>query len=298
MPFAGIATLFQSLVAAVQLTSDQVSDAAGKHQRVRRALNSWYYDLESSTANSLLVGSYGKDTEIRPPSDVDILFELPSSVYERISRRTGNVQSHLLQEVKGVLERTFPTTTMRGDGQVVRVPFASYAVEVLPTFRLTDGKYWYPDTNEGGKWKTTDPTAEKASLRQSNERTGGKATHLIKLAKAWRSTRGVRIKSFLLELMAVGFLDSWNYNRTSDGTLSSYLYYDYMMRDFFRYMVSKAKAFFWVPGTNDLVYAGDEWLAQARFAFNTAERATAFGSNDKYDQAKAEWRNVFGTYLP
>src|SRR5919109_911786 len=123
MAFEGTSALFQRLIANLQLTSEQTADAAGKHQRVRRALNSWYWGVDNGTANSLLIGSYGKDTEIRPPSDVDILFELPWSVYQRYQDRLGNKQSQLLQEVKSVLERIFPTTRMRGDGQVVVVPF-------------------------------------------------------------------------------------------------------------------------------------------------------------------------------
>lgn len=297
MGYAGVYTLFQKLVADVQLTADQTADAAGKHQRVRRALNSWYYNFDSGTANSMLVGSYGKDTEIRPPSDVDILFELPWSVYERFKHRTGNVQSQLLQEVKSVLERTFSSTRMRGDGQVVVVPFATYAVEVLPAFRLSDGKYWYPDTNGGGQWKAADPVSEKNALVQSNSRTGGKAIHLVKLLKAWKRTRNVQIKSFALELVVPSFLDQWGYNKTSDGLFTGYGYYDFMLRDFYPFLLAKKDQYVFVPGTYELINLGNAWEAQAGFARNAAARATTLGAEDKLESAKAEWRNIFGSYL-
>lgn len=297
MGYTGIATLFQNLVTDVQLTADQASDAVGKHQRVRRALNNWYYTTDSGTANSMLVGSYGKDTEIRPPSDVDILFQLPWAEYERFKDRAGNVQSQLLQEVKGVLGNTFSTTKMRGDGQVVIVPFTTYAVEVLPAFRLVDGKFWYPDTNSGGQWKSADPVAEKNALVASNARTGRKTIHLVKLLKAWKNFRGVHIKSFVLEVVAQSFLDQWGHNKTSDGALTTYGYYDFMLRDFFPYLLAKENGNVFTAGTGELVAVGSAWAAQARFASSVAARATTLGADDKLDRAKEEWRNIFGWYL-
>jgi hypothetical protein len=297
MAYIGVRTLFQNLVASVQLKPEQAADAAGKHERVRRVLNRWYYSLDSGSANSLVVGSYGKDTEIRPPSDVDVLFQLPWSVFERFKGRTGNIQSQLLQEVKYVLEKSFSSTAMRGDGQVVMVPFATYAIEVLPAFRLTDGKYWYPDTNAGGRWQTTDPAAERSALVQSNARTGGKTIHLVKLLKAWKQIRSVSIKSFVLELIAQDFLDQWAHNKDSGGAMTGYAYYDFMMRDFFAYLGTKKLGYLFSPGTYDLVHLGDAWEAQARFAANAAARATTLGAEDKLDRAKEEWRNIFGYYL-
>ena len=43
----------------------------------------------SEAANSLLIGSWGKRTQVRPPRDVDILFLLPSDVYHRFQQREG-----------------------------------------------------------------------------------------------------------------------------------------------------------------------------------------------------------------
>lgn len=208
---AGETAFFTRLVANVQLTTAQVADASGKHDRVRRVLNRHYYNVDSPSMNSFVVGSYGKNTEIRPPSDVDILFRLPDAVYARFSGRTGNIQSALLQEVKGVLAAAFPATNIRGNGQIVDVPFATYAVEVLPAFRTSDGKYLHANSNGGGKWRTTHPEEQRAQLTSANS-ASGKAIHLVKLAKAWKFNRGVSIKSFVLELAAVRFLAQWQYN--------------------------------------------------------------------------------------
>ncbi len=90
---------------------------------VRKCLNKHYYNSDSETANSFLIGSWAKNTRVRPPRDVDIYFVLPYAVYERFNTYTGNKQSALLQEVKGVLQATYSSTDMSGDGQVVLVRF-------------------------------------------------------------------------------------------------------------------------------------------------------------------------------
>jgi hypothetical protein len=294
VPYDGVTALFQAIVQNTQLRPDEVADAAGKHGRVRRALNKHYYGVDSSSANSLLVGSYGKDTETRPPSDVDILFEMPWAVYTRITQQSGNVQSRLLQEVKSVLVVAFPTTRMKADGQVILVPFSTYAVEVLPVFKLSTDRYWHADTNGGGSWRTTDPRSEKAALVSSNASTGGKTTHLIKLAKAWKATRGVGIKSFVLELAAVRFLQQWGYA----GPTYGFAYYDFMLRDFFSWLQNQQNTYWAVPGVSDIVATGDGWAAQARIAANAAARATEHGAADRLTSAKSEWRNVLGDYVP
>ncbi|MCG8509720.1 MAG: hypothetical protein MI741_10885, partial [Rhodospirillales bacterium] len=96
------------------LTQQQLDDGVTKHHGVQRCLNSHYYGISSDTANGFLIGSWGKNTCVRPPRDIDLYFLLPQEVYYRFSNYTGNCQSALLQEVKTVLQRTYPSTTMRG----------------------------------------------------------------------------------------------------------------------------------------------------------------------------------------
>jgi hypothetical protein len=292
MPYTGVGALFESIVANTQLWSDESKDASGKHSRVRATLNKAYYGIDSETANSLLVGSYGKNTAIRPPSDIDILFQLPFSVFERYRNRTGNIQSQLLQEVKGILQQRFPTTEIKADGQIILVPFTSYLVEVLPAFKLTTNQYWHADTNNGGKWRTTDPIAEVNALEASNKETRDKTIHLIKMAKAWKRIRNVSVKSLVLELTAPTFLSTWQHKD------KTFLYYDFMVRDFFDYLMKQQNRHLTLPGTGDFVYTGDAWAAQARFASSAAQRATDLGQEDKIQAAKEEWRNIFGSYVP
>src|SRR3546814_21165790 len=113
---------------------------------------------DSKTANSFLVGSWAKGTRVRPPRDVDIYFQLPVAVYERFEQVKGNKQSAILQEVKGVLQKTYPNTDMRGDGQIVVVRFNSMSVEVAPVFALDSGRFYF---------RSEEHTSELQSLMRS-----------------------------------------------------------------------------------------------------------------------------------
>ena len=108
---------FTKLLSNIALTGDQENDGIAKHTGVRDCLNRHYYGIASGYSHSMLVGSWGKKTRVRPPRDIDVLFELPYSVYQRYEQKTGNKQSQLLQEVKDVLAKTYSTTKMRGVGR-------------------------------------------------------------------------------------------------------------------------------------------------------------------------------------
>jgi Second Messenger Oligonucleotide or Dinucleotide Synthetase domain len=136
--------------------------------------------------NSFLIGSWGKDTVIRPPRDVDLYFVLPVAVYHRFQGYVWNRQSALLQEVKNVLSSTYPDTDMSGDGQVVLVRFESYSVEVVPAFLLTSGRYWICNTHDGGRYKETDPWAEVGHIDAVDQTTNNNLRPLIRMLKSWQ----------------------------------------------------------------------------------------------------------------
>lgn len=105
---------FTKFLSNLTLTSDQLADAQTKYDGVAKKLHS-HYDTGAFTGSTRkLIGSYGKGTAVRPPRDVDILFLLPASEYERYKKYTGNAQSQLLQAVRAILLEKYPSTNIRG----------------------------------------------------------------------------------------------------------------------------------------------------------------------------------------
>jgi hypothetical protein len=288
-----VGSRFNQFLATLVLTDDQRSDGSTKHSGVRGCLDEHYYGSYYA-GNGFLVGSWGKSTEIRPPRDIDIMFALPKNVYDRFDGRPGNKQSQLLQEVKAVLQRTYQSTEMRGDGQVVVVPFSSYAVEVAPAFLLQSGQYYICDTNGGGRYKTTDPNAEIQKVKTSNDATNGNSRDLIRMMKRWQEYCNVDLRSFLIELLAIEFLVSWQHQGKSS------VYYDWMVRDFFYFLKNKSQ---WssviVPGTYETITLGDTgWQSRAETAYDRALKACGHEKDNMPYSAGAEWQKIFGTDIP
>jgi Second Messenger Oligonucleotide or Dinucleotide Synthetase domain len=98
-----------------EIRQDEIEDGTKKLGRVIASLNRCYWEHSSETLNATLVGSWAKQTRVRPFSDIDIMFVLPWNVYWRFEKRIGNKQSQLLQELRTNLralihERIFAAT--------------------------------------------------------------------------------------------------------------------------------------------------------------------------------------------
>ena len=279
---------FQRFLSNIQLTSIQRLDARIKYSGVCKKLHDHYYNLKYDGTTKLVIGSYWKRTAIAPPTDVDILFKMPYKEFDRYDSHKGNGQSQLLQDIKTILSTKYPDTDMRGDGQVVVVNFTSYNVEVVPAFSLRNGNYYVPDTHSGGMWKETSPKTELKELINSNKRSNGNTTRLIKMIKAWKYHCNVPIKSFVIELRAINLLKKWKYYNKSS------VYYDWMIRDFFRelpdYINGKCK----IPGIDEDLYYKDEWESKSKSALERAEKACQFEAQKDVKKATQEWRKIFG----
>lgn len=317
---SSVGSRFDKFLSNIQLTRTQLDDAITKHHGVRKTLHNAYYtssykslaqeQIEFSRyeqtffetyrssqvplddayvyQSSLLVGSYGKRTAIAPPSDIDILFQLPGDQFTRYDSYVGNGQSQLLQDVKKVLQKTYPLTNIRADGLIVSVPFTTYKVEVLPAFKLSDGSYWYPDTKNGGSWRPTNPKAEKKHISDSNKRSCSNTVRLIKMIKAWKHHCQVPISSLVIELRAINFLEGWeHYNKSS-------IYYDWMIRDFFTELLRHVNSSCQIPGIDEKKLYGDQWKSKAETAAARSEKACDFEAVNDFMAATNEWKKIFG----
>jgi hypothetical protein len=283
---------FRQFHANLRLTPDQVEDGKTKYRGVVAALNRYYWGTSSETDHLELVGSWAKGTPVRPPRDVDFIFQLPLDVYDRFQQRTGNKQSQLLQEVKSVLLDTYPQTSMRGDGQVVTVPFNSYGIEVAPGFALQEGGYWICDTNNGGRYKWVHPAGELASFNTADARFAGNVRKLSQMFKQWQRYCNVPIKSFQIEAIVKEALGTVTWGNCDE------FWFDWLVRDVLAHFISRANGHFYMPVTGELILLGDEWLSRAETAHQRALKACDYEFDNQEQSAGEEWQKIFGTMIP
>src|SRR5690606_11671077 len=176
-----------------------VSDIQSRYKSITKRINIDYYGTTSETSNSFYVGSYGRGTEIFT-SDIDIIVKLPYSTYSKFDNYTTNGQYALIKEVRDVIKKTYSTTHLRADGQVVVLDFTDgIRYEIVPGFINKDGiSYTYPDTNDGGSWKTTNPKAEINEINRANKEWNYNLKRLCRMARAWKSKWSVPISGLLI----------------------------------------------------------------------------------------------------
>jgi hypothetical protein len=279
---------FRRFLQELELKPEERADAETKADRVARCLWNKYYAGDFNPDCYVKVGSYGKRTAIRPPSDLDMLFLLPSAEYSRIERLLGNKQSQLLQQVKGALEWTFPRTDLRADGQVVVAPFQTYNVEIIPAFALNDGTYITAHTADNGSWRASNPVAEYQRIVYADSVSAGKATHLVKMTKAWMRECSVDIPSMCLETLACDFVVQWQHR------LQTLYYYYWLIRDFFEFMLRYQNGRASVRGTAEFLLLGNAWVSKCQSAYDRAVKACEYERLDFARAASLEWQKIFG----
>ena len=161
-----IADKFKDLLKNLRTENDDT--VTTRRRAITRRLNQDFWGTYSDTDHTRSIGSYGRGTEIRGASDVDLLARLPSSLFTQYDSYIGNGQSALLQAVRDSIRKTYSSTDVGGDGQVVVRFSDGIKFEVVPAFARSDGSYTYPDYNAGGSWKRMDPVPEIEAINAAN----------------------------------------------------------------------------------------------------------------------------------
>ncbi len=172
-------------------------------------------------------------------------------------------------------------------------PFQTYDVDIVPAFHFTTGdfagQYMIADTTNGGRWRYSNPVAEYSWLHQIDLAWAGKATHLIKMLKAWKRECNVDIKSISLEILANVFVSQWEFRH------QTIYYYDWMIRDFFAFMLRHVNGWVRPAGNTEQILLGNCWGSKCRSAYGRALKACDFERSDEGFNATTEWQKIFGS---
>lgn len=280
------AQTFEKFIANLEI--EDRAQISYRYGQITSVLNEKFRDTDSETANSLQVGSYGRRTAIKDISDLDMIYIMPPSDWDRF--KDGR-QSALLQEVKSAIQDRYPLTEIRGDGQVVSVTFANQEIEVVPGFENEDGSFDHPDTHNGGSWKTTDPRSEITEIANFDQSKNGNLRCLCKMMRAWKNKHGVSMGGLLIDTLGYNFLQTTKYFDDK-----SFMYFDEFVRDFFEYMANlPEQEYFHAPGSNQRVYCETPFQTKAKRAYklslNAIEAEGQLNVSDK-------WKKIFGRPFP
>jgi hypothetical protein len=287
-----VADNFLAFRNAYMITQEVTGSISYRYKRLTRQLNSTFWNTDSESSHSRYIGSYGRDTAARGVSDIDVYFQLPVSVYQQYNGYLVNGQSALLQAVRNSIGNTYPTTSLRGDGQVVVIPFTdSITFELLPGFANKDGSITFPDANGGGCWRTCNPTAEMNAFAARNTEANHNLKAIGRMARVWKEQNGVNMNGMLIDTLAYNFIDTWAYKD------KSYMYHDYLVRDFFLYLsrIDSAQERWSAPGSGSWVRRTGGFERKAKAAYDAAVEATRQETAGYMWASRQSWQLIFGT---
>jgi hypothetical protein len=111
------------------------------------------------------------------------------------------------------------------------------------------------------------------------------------MARAWKNKHGVAMGGLLIDTLAYNFLES-----TDEYDTKSYLYYDYMCRDFFKFLSEQPKQSEYAAlGSRQRVRVKKRFEKKAKKAYELCLKAIEASGQANERQ---KWRNVFGNGYP
>lgn len=287
----GLTEDFEEFVEA--LKPDKLSEMKTTVGEIAKKLNKEYYGLTGDDSSHMyIVGSVGRETCIKGVSDLDILFDLPNEVFKRFDGYKTLKQTALLQEIRRVLKNRYPKTDISADGQVVVIEFCNYTVELVPGFKQEDDRFKYPDTNDGGSWKYTDPLPEIETSQLMISNTNGNFRNVANVVRAWKNKQGFKFGGLLIDTLTYKFFNE--YPNYWNAGFDQYLQ---LIKDLFSFLkgLNPDQNYWYALGSGQQVYNCDngKFVTKAQEAYDELRNLTGDSSN-----INTKLRDIFGNRFP
>ena len=160
-----------------------------------------------------------------------------------------------------------------------------------PVFEEDDGSFKYPDTKDGGSWKVTKPRDEINEISSADEEKNKNLRRLCKMARAWKNKHGVAMGGLLIDTLAYDFLNS-----TDEYDDKSYLYYDWLSRDFFKYLSELPDQDYYLAlGSKQRVNVKKKFQKKAKKAYELCLEAIVA---ERQSSVNDKWKKVYGRPFP
>jgi len=184
---------FEVFKSALEITQPEQDAATSSQERLRARLERRLTILED-----FLSGSYKRDTKIRPLTDIDLLVVLDPAYFTY-------GPAGVLRLLASHLRASYPNSRLRIQNRSVNLAFLRFGFDVVPAFYRQGGGLLIPSM-KCNSWTSTNPKAHEKALSDANLACGGKLKPLIKMVKCWNRSRGGKLQSFHIEVLALEVL--------------------------------------------------------------------------------------------
>jgi Second Messenger Oligonucleotide or Dinucleotide Synthetase domain len=199
-----VAQAFEQFMQKQELHAGEDREAKRQERNVFEAMR-----RRLGPRESILSGSYGRNTAIRPLHDIDLFL-----IFTAAASGTGEAvgPEAFLKRVKQALEQEFPGKQAKLQNRSVNIEFSGTGIgfDVVPALEdpRRPGIYWIPDLRKND-WIQSDPRKHIEACDAANTGASQRLKPLIKAIKRWNQLQGKPVPSFLLEVMAYRGIDSF-----------------------------------------------------------------------------------------
>lgn len=196
-----VSQAFQEFMQRYEPTPWQKETISKHHNYIRDVLSN-----KVDIVDDFLTGSYVKETQIKPPSDIDLFIVVNSDYFHRSGINTAK---KLLDWFWNILKDTYPDSPLDADGEAVVVEFSDdIKMDVVPAFNKQGGGYLISNYN-ANTFISTNPKQYNDFLSSANQDLDNKLKPLIKMVKCWNVNYGNILNSFHIEILALNcFIDT------------------------------------------------------------------------------------------
>jgi hypothetical protein len=288
-----VAQAFERFMQGLELHEGEDREAKRQERNVFDAMRRHLGPRES-----ILSGSYGRKTAIRPLHDIDLflIFTMDGS-----GNGKGLRPDEFLKRVKQALETEFRGKQARLQNRSVNIEFSGTGIgfDVVPALEdLRQPRvYWIPDVRRG-EWIRSNPRKHIEACDAANTGAMQRLKPLIKGIKRWNQLQGKPVPSFLLEVMAYEGIASFRPE-------SHLAVYAQGMAHLFQFMSESIRKDWKDPAglgppINDGIDEGHLQQGQQRLlgAARKAARALERERAGDMPEANAFWLELLGTDYP
>lgn len=281
---------FEKFRSKIEPTEKEKRSISESHNKMRNILQN---STEISVVDSFLTGSYARQTMIKPLKDVDFLVQVNYGVH----KNDNSLQ--LLNKVRKVLSKAYPSTPITITLPCVKVQFNYCHFEIVPAFAIEGNEDLFEiPANLGIGWQQTYPKIPDKWMTQENKKAEGLFIPTIKILKRWRDIHCRQLRSFHLEMLTRMAFDNYKIKNYADGVWAFFARTCYLLD------LYKNHPFVPEPGRNSVyvdqyLYANPFLLAAIKhnikeyFAF--AQKAFDYMQKGQIGFAKHIWSKILGS---
>jgi hypothetical protein len=209
------------VLAVLEPTLEQKDGAVRSHNYLRERLEE--KRIGSRILDHYLSGSYARDTAIQPLDDVDIIFVVDPTFWDRSILSSRPSPEAVLRTFQGAIRYRYQESSLRLQRVSVRLSMNHLDIDVVPAIadESGDGELIHiPDRYEN-KWVLTAPRKHTWYATDVNKRQGGLFKPLVKLLKGWNGglPASAQMKGFAVETMAVRIFSETRFTTLDEGLL-------------------------------------------------------------------------------